>query len=677
MEEIKKTEVEATAAEPTAAASAGTPEAQETTESVATPVEETVVEAAADVAPVETAAAAENEPVTSPEAAETEAPAAEEPEAPAAEAEAETPAEVVEAEAEAAEAPAAPRPEPTTKEEVIARLKEIVIAGEVPDRNEVDLLKQTYYRIVNSAAAEAREAFIAAGGEAEAFVPAPDPDEENFKAQMGRIREIRAQALEAQEKEKQEGLEKKLEIIEKIKAMAASPDDADKNYEAIKALQNEWKEVKAVPAERATELWKNYQLYVEQFYDQLRLNHEFRAYDFKKNLEIKTRLCEAAEKLAEVDDPVSAFHQLQKLHQEFRETGPVAKDLREEIWKRFKEASTLINKRHQEHFEGLKAREGENLVKKTALCEKVEAIEVDKLKSFNDWDAKTNEVLEIQKEWKTIGFTPKKMNTKIFERFRAACDAFFTAKTAFFKSTRETFSANLAKKNALCEQAEALKDSTDWTSTANKLVALQKEWKTVGPVAHKVSEVVWKRFNDACNYFFEQKNAATAGQREEEEANMAKKNEIIAALEALLENPADNVQQQVRDLQAQWNETGHVPFRKKEKMYKRYREVCDRIYKELHISSGRRNLDNFKKNVADKDGNELTRERSRLMTAYDAKKQEITNYETNLTFLNAKSKGANSLVDEINRKVERLKEDLALLVEKINAVNEKIKAGEE
>lgn len=579
--------------------------------------------------------------------------------------------------AEAPEAPAETRKQPTTKAEVIEMLKEIVASGAQADRAETEQLKQAYYKIHNTEAAAAREAFIQAGGAPEAFIPAPDSDEEEFKAQMARIREMRAQAAEALEKEKQENLEKKLAIIERIKEMSASPDDADKHYNEIKQLQADWKEIKLVPAERATELWKNFQLYVEQFYDQLRLNHEFRAYDFKKNLETKTRLCEAAESLAQVEDPVSAFHQLQKLHQEFRETGPVAKELREEIWTRFKEASTVVNKRHQEHFEGLKAREEENLQKKTELCEKVEAISTEGLKTFADWDNTTKQVLEIQSEWKTIGFTPKKMNAKIFERFRTACDKFFTAKTEYFKATRETFAANLAAKTALCEKAEALKDSTDWQATANKLVALQKEWKTIGPVAHKVSESIWKRFNEACNHFFEKKNEATSGQREEEEANLEKKNAIIAGLEQLLTDEAENVQQTVRDLQAQWNAIGHVPFRKKEKIYKRYREVCDRIYKELHISAGRRHLENFKKNVADKGGSELTRERNRLMTAFEAKKQEIQTYETNLTFLSFKSKSGNSIADEIAKKIERLKEDLGLLAEKINAINEKIKAEAE
>jgi hypothetical protein len=590
-----------------------------------------------------------------------------------------TPTEETPAEAPAADTDAATTASlrvPDTAEGIIARLKEIVSGSEEIDRNEIDLLRQNYYRIHNAAILQAREAFLAEGGAAEDFIPAADPNEENFKAQMGRIREIRAEAIEALEREKQAGLEKKLAIIEKIKAMAATPDDADKNYDAFKTLQAEWKEVKTVPAEKATELWKNYQLYVEQYYDQLHLNHEFRAYDFKKNLEIKTRLCEAAEKLAQVEDPISAFHQLQKLHQEFRETGPVAKEYREDIWKRFKDASTVVNKRHQAHFEGLKAQEEENLNKKTDLCRQMEDIDLTKLKSFADWDNTTKHVLQLQAEWKTIGFTPKKMNTRIFERFRNASDRFFTAKTAFFKQARETFAANLAAKNALCEKAEALKDSTDWNATANQLVALQKEWRTIGPVAHKVSETVWKRFNDACNYFFEKKNEVTSGQRKEEEANLSTKNDIIAQLEALVADAGDDVQQKVRELQARWNETGHVPFRKKEKVYKRYHDVCDRIYQELHISAGRRHLENFKKTVAEKGGNELTRERTRVQAAYDAKKQEINTYETNVTFLSGKSKTASAFVDDIHRKIERLKEDLRLLGEKLQTLNEKIDAGD-
>lgn len=573
----------------------------------------------------------------------------------------------------AAEKPA----EPKTKAEVIEVLKQIVYNGGNVERTELDHLKMLYYRFHNADVASAREKFIEEGGKAEDFMPAPDMDEENFKAQLSLIREMRNKAAEALEAEKQQNLKRKQEIIERIKALAATPEDADKGYNEVKELQAEWKELKAVPAENATELWKNYQLYTEQFYDQLRLNHEMRAYDFKKNLEIKTHLCEAAEKLADVEDPISAFHQLQKLHQEYRETGPVAKELRDEIWKRFKDASTVINKRHQDHFEAIKAKEEENLAKKTELCQQVEALEFDGLKTYAQWEEMTKHVLAIQAEWKTVGFTPRKVNAEIFERFRMACDRFFQAKTAYFKANREKLNANLTAKNALIEKAEALKDSTDWGATTNKFVELQKEWKAIGPVAHKVSDAIWKRFNDACNYFFEQKNAANAGQRKEEEANLELKKGVIAELEKLVENASDDLLKSVRELQARWNEIGHVPYSKKEKMYRRYRELCDKIYDTLHETAGRRRMDNFRKNVADKGGSELTRERGRLQNALENKKQEIQNYETNLTFFRSSSKKGNSLVADIEKKVERLKEDLNEIVEKIKAVNEQIKAEKE
>ncbi len=573
----------------------------------------------------------------------------------------------------AAEKPA----EPKTKAEVIEVLKQIVYNGGNVERTELDHLKMLYYRFHNADVASAREKFIEEGGKAEDFMPAPDMDEENFKAQLSLIREMRNKAAEALEAEKQQNLKRKQEIIERIKALAATPEDADKGYNEVKELQAEWKELKAVPAENATELWKNYQLYTEQFYDQLRLNHEMRAYDFKKNLEIKTHLCEAAEKLADVEDPISAFHQLQKLHQEYRETGPVAKELRDEIWKRFKDASTVINKRHQDHFEAIKAKEEENLAKKTELCQQVEALEFDGLKTYAQWEEMTKQVLAIQAEWKTVGFTPRKVNAEIFERFRMACDRFFQAKTAYFKANREKLNVNLTAKNALIEKAEALKDSTDWGATTNKFVELQKEWKAIGPVAHKVSDAIWKRFNDACNYFFEQKNAANAGQRKEEEANLELKKGVIAELEKLVENASDDLLKSVRELQARWNEIGHVPYSKKEKMYRRYRELCDKIYDTLHETAGRRRMDNFRKNVADKGGSELTRERGCLQNALENKKQEIQNYETNLTFFRSSSKKGNSLVADIEKKVERLKEDLNEIVEKIKAVNEQIKAEKE
>lgn len=569
------------------------------------------------------------------------------------------------------------RPEPTSKCEVVERLKEIVYNGGNVERTELEHLKMLYYRFHNAEVTAARDLFISEGGKAEDFRPAPDMEEENFKAQFSLIRELRNKAAQAVEAEKQANLKRKQEIIERIKELATTPEAADKGYNEVKDLQAEWKEIKQVPAENATELWKNYQLYTEQFYDQLRLNHEMRAYDFKKNLEIKTHLCEAAEKLAEVEDPISAFHQLQKLHQEYREVGPVAKEMREQIWKRFKDASTIINKRHQDHFEQIKAQEEQNLEKKTELCQKVENIDLEPLKTYAQWEEITKQILAYQAEWKTIGFTPRKVNNEIFERFRTACDRFFQAKTTYFKANREKLNANLAAKNALVEKAEALKDSTDWGTTTNKFIELQKQWKTIGAVPHKVSDAIWKRFNDACNYFFDKKTEANAGQRKEEEANLEIKKGIIADLEKLASETTDNMLQTVRDLQARWNETGHVPYSKKEKIYRRYRELCDKIYDTLHESAGRRRMDNFRKNVADKGGSELTRERSRLQSIFDAKKQEIQTYETNLTFFRSSSKKGNSLVADIEKKVTRLKSDLEEISQKIKAVADQIKAEKE
>lgn len=554
---------------------------------------------------------------------------------------------------------------PTTKEEVIARLKACVEQEEAADRSVTDMLRTVFYRLHNEETAAAREAFVAAGGDAADFSAATDPLEQEYKDLMNTIKEQRAKAAAELEAERRRNLDRKLDIIEKIKELAGDADKIDKNYDSFKALQTEWKEIGTIPAEHVTETWKNYHHYVEQCYDLLRINHEMRAYDFKKNLEIKTRLCETAEKLAEHDDVISAFHQLQKLHQEFRETGPVAKDIREEIWTRFKTASTLINKRHQDHFLGLKQQEEENLAKKTNLCEQVEALTFEGLTTVAEWDAMAQLIIGLQNEWKTIGFTPRKVNQEIFERFRTACDKFFQAKTAYFRALRESLAENLRKKTALCEKAEALKDSTEWGKTTSMLVKLQAEWKTIGPVAHKVSDAVWTRFNTACNTFFDRKKEAEAGVREEEEANMTQKLDIIARLEKLVAEGSENLLQEVKALQAEWNETGHVPFRKKEKLYRSYRAACDKLYETIHQDAGRRRLDNLVRK-ASQSGNE----RQRLQRAYDEKKAEIQTYETNLTFLTTKSKSGNTLVADIERRIATLKNDLELIAQKMKEIAE-------
>lgn len=563
-----------------------------------------------------------------------------------------------------------------TKQEVVERLKEIAASDEAPVKDEIDLLKTVFYKL-HIAEREARlKEYIDGGGNPETYQMVPDQDEETFKAQMAVIREKRAQIMQQQEAEKQANLEKKLEIIEKIKAMATSPDEAGKSYNEFKELQQQWKDIKNVPADKANELWRNYQLYVEQFYDLLKLNSEAREYDFKKNLEMKTKLCEAAEKLADEEDVISAFHQLQELHQQYREIGPVAKELREEVWARFKAASTVINKRHQQHFEDLRAKEEENLARKTALCEKVEELGKVENKGAADWEKRSKEIIDIQNEWKTIGFAPQKMNVKIFERFRAACDDFFGRKAEYFKALKVTFSENIEKKKALVEKAQALADSTDWKATSDKLIALQKEWKTVGMVPKKIGDQLWQEFLGACNKFFEARNAAGAGQRNEEHANLEKKKGIIEQLKALAENAAEATKEKVQALTEEYNKVGHVPYKEKDKLYEAYHEVLDRIYKELNISTKRRRLNDFKaniKNVAKRGEEALDNERGRLARRFEQLKQEIQTYENNLGFLNASSKKGNSLIDEMNRKVQHLRDDLELVRQKIKAIDEENK----
>ena len=559
-----------------------------------------------------------------------------------------------------------------TKKEVVERLKEIAASDENPDKDEIDLLKTVFYKLHITEREARMKEYIDGGGDPEAYQIMPDEDEETFKQQMAIVREKRARIFQQQEAEKQANLEKKLEIIEKIKAMATSPDEANKSYNEFKELQQQWKDIKNVPADRASELWRNYQLYVEQFYDLLKLNSEAREYDFKKNLETKTKLCEAAEKLADEEDVISAFHQLQELHQQYRETGPVAKELREQISTRFKAASTVINKRHQQHFEDLRSKEEENLTLKTALCEKVEEISKLENKTASDWEKRSKEIIDIQNQWKTIGFAPQKMNVKIFERFRAACDDFFGRKSEFFKEMKQAYAANIEKKKALVEKAQALADSTDWKVTSDKLINLQKEWKTIGVVPKKIGDQLWHDFLNACNKFFEARNAANAGARNEERENLEKKRNIIEQIKALVADAANATREKVQALTDEYNKVGHVPYKEKDALYAAYHEALDAIYKELNISNKRRRLDDFKSNIrnmAKRGEDAIDNERGRLTRRFEQLKQEIQTYENNLGFLNASSKKGNSLIDEMNRKVQKLRDDLKLVRQKIKAID--------
>ena len=566
-----------------------------------------------------------------------------------------------------------------TKQAVLDRVKEIAHSDETPAKDEIDHLKTVFYKLHFAERDAEQKAYLAAGGDPEKYTVMPDEQEEAFKAEMGIIREKRAEAFRKLEAEKQDNLQKKQAIIDKIKMMSTSPEEANKSYNEFKELQQQWRDIKAVPADKANELWRNYQLYVEQFYDLLNLNRELREYDFKKNLEQKTQLCEAAEKLADEPDAVSAFHQLQELHQQYREIGPVAKELREQIWTRFKAASTVVNKRHQQYFENLRAKEEENLTRKTALCEQVEAIAKEDNKGAGDWEKHTKQIIEIQGQWKTIGFAPQKMNVKIFDRFRAACDDFFGRKAEYFKTLKTTFAENIKKKRALVDQAKALADSTEWKSTADKLINLQKEWKTIGMVPKKVGDQLWAEFIGACNTFFDARNAATADSRNEEQQNLSQKRGIVDQLRQLLDakEGADDAQSKIQQLTDQYAKIGHVPFRDKDKLFRDYHKVLDALYKQLNISVSKQRLDNFKhslKNMAKQGENSLDNERGRLLRRYEALKSEITTYENNLGFLNASSKKGNSLIDEMRKKVEKLKDEYELVRQKIKAIDAENKA---
>ena len=567
-----------------------------------------------------------------------------------------------------------------SKEEILSRLKELVANAEEADKQETDNLKQQFYKLHNAELETAKQHFIENGGNPEEFIPQQDACEEEFKKLMGIIKEKRSLINAELERQKEENLQIKLSIIEELKELVESGEDANKSYTEFKKLQQQWNETRLVPQGKINELWKNYQLYVEKFYDLLKLNNEFREYDFKKNLEIKTHLCEAAEKLADENDVVSAFHQLQKLHQEFRETGPVSKDLREAVWARFKAASTIINKRHQQHFEALKEAERHNLDQKTVICEIVEAIECDELKTLAAWEAKTQEVIALQNKWKTIGFAPQKMNTKIFERFRQACDHFFQKKGEFFKFLKEEMSKNLEKKKLLCEKAEALKESTDWKSTTDKFIKLQKEWKTIGPVAKKHSDAIWKRFISACDYFFEQKNNATSSQLAVETENLQKKKDLIEKLNAIDENmEVEEANNLMRSLMKEWNAIGHVPFKEKDKLYKQYHKIIDKLFERFNINASNKKLINFQLNITNIQNEgvqSLYKEREKLIRVRDNMKNELLTYENNLGFLNSTSKKGSSLLQELNRKVDKLKTDLDLILQKIKMIDDSLKESQ-
>ena len=540
-----------------------------------------------------------------------------------------------------------------SKEQVVAKATELAQGDTIPTKSDMDQLKQQFYRFHNQAMQEARKKYIDDGGDPEAYVPEMDPDEETFRQSMQVLRERRADEQLRIEKERADNLEKKLRILERIQQLTTNPEEAGQHFDEYKSLQQEWKETGTVPAERSTELWKNYQLYSEQYYDLLKMGHELRDYDFKKNLELKTALCEKAEALKDVEDVISAFNLLQGYHQEWKEIGPVNREIRESLWQRFKDASTEVNKRHQAHFEALKAKEEENLQKKTELCEKVEAVMAE-LGEKPKWEELTQTVMNMQAEWREIGYAPQKLNTAIFERFREACNKFFNAKSDYYKNIRASLEENLQKKRALLERAVALKDSVEWNKTAEELTELQKQWKEIGAVPKKYSQQIWDEFRQACDSFFQARKAAGADTRNEQQQNLQAKKDIIQQLQALAEDGKEVVIDAVKELQQKWNEIGYVPFKEKDKIYNAYQEVCDKLYESARSSRMAASAAVRVQRIKEAAGNDS----QRLQRAYEQLKAEIKTYENNLGFLSASSKKGNALVDMLEKKVQALKSEL-------------------
>ena len=561
-----------------------------------------------------------------------------------------------------------------TKAELVSALEALLEKPIEDIKREEGHIKQAFYTIRKAELEKEKEAFLAKGNEEAAFAPMPDVDEQKVKDLLNQIKEKRAAFNAAIEQERAANLERKQAIIDEIKKISEDADNVNKQYAHVQELRHEFQQIGDVPAINSTDIWKTYQAAVESFYDMLKVNKELRDYDFKKNLELKQALCDEAEKLSENENVVEAFRALQALHDKWREIGPVAKELREGLWIKFKEASAVVNKRHQAFFEQRKKREKENEDAKTVLCEKIEGIDTAAFKTYVVWDDATKQIIELQNEWKKLGFAARKVNNALFARFRAKCDEFFGQKAAFFKQMKEQMASNLAKKVALCEKAEALKDSTDWKATSEALVALQKEWKTVGPVVKKQSDAVWKRFVGACDYFFEQKNKLSVNVRQEERNNLKAKKGIIAAInEQLASENEEEAIKKIRELMKQWQEVGHVPFKEKDKVYAEYKKAIDAAFAKFDMKASRAGMANFENAINNMtDNDKVYRERERLVRTYEQSVSELKTIENNLGFFNAQSKSGNTMLKEMERKIARLKDDIAVLEKKIKMVDEKL-----
>ncbi len=571
------------------------------------------------------------------------------------------------------EEPAAPKLElaDKSKSELVDMMREMAARPIEEVKDEVQAIKAAFFALRREELAKEKEDFLANGNDGNDFTPKEDPDENNLKELLNVLKERRTEYNAAQEANREANLEKKRQIIALINEIANDPDNINRQFNRVKQLQQDFKDAGEVPATADTEVWKEFQRATERFYDVLKMNKELRDYDFKKNLELKQQLCEEAEALDDETDIVSAFRKLQELHNKWREIGPVAKELREELWARFKAASSAINKKYQTFFEDRKSKEKENADAKIELCERIEQISTDDLKTYAQWDEVTKQIIALQEDWKKLGYASRKANAALFARFRKSCDEFFGKKAEFYKSMKEELTSNLAKKIDLCERAEALMDSTEWKEATDKFVEMQKEWKTIGPVVKKHSDAVWKRFIAACDRFFEQKKKQHVNVHAVEHDNLKAKKEVIANLKATIEEAAEDAAQTVRDLMDRWQEIGHVPFKEKDKIYTQYRELIDKAFDTLNMRGSRpRNEGGSPRGGRQSAGSDRgLSERDRLVRTYEQRMSELKTFENNMGFLTANTKSGNSLVQEMERRIARLKEEIAELEQKIKEID--------
>lgn len=555
-----------------------------------------------------------------------------------------------------------------SKDEVLALLAEKVVEEPSADlRNEVEALKVAFYKLHRADMEARRKAFIAENGIDAEYTYQTDEAEVKFKELYNVYRSKRDEATALSDKEKEENYQAKLAVIEELKALVDSEEALNTTFAKFHELQARWRGIGQVPQAKVTDLYETYNLHVENFYDYVKINKELRDLDWKRNLEAKTALCEQAEALADAEAIVDAFHKLQKLHEEWREIGPVSVEHKEALWERFKSASTIINRRHQEHFEGIKAEQLQNLERKSALCEEVEKMVSESPTSHKAWNKASERLQAIQAEWRTIGFAPKKDNNKIYDRFRAACNAFFEAKHNFYAEAKDDMAKNLEVKNSLCERAEAIAEREDWAKATEDLLALQAEWKKSGTVARKYADAIWKRFRAACDKFFERKAQHFSSVDNEYSGN-------LAAKQALLEEMAQAVVksfEDIREYQRRWSEIGFVPIRHKEELQKQYKAVLDKLFATVRSADREQQISKFKNKVSsmrEAGDKRLRSEREKLYNRVKQLEQEIQTLENNIGFF-AKSKGAEAMIAAVEEKIERAKRTMADIIERVKLID--------